>query len=191
MKPEHLALAARIPADGPPVVIAARRRATDAAEAVDAAIKTDPTLAEREQRHIDVLCEVLRFVASLARQAASELERQRLALTGADIAHLGRTNPQAPEELDAMSQHCTVLAGQITAAVLPDWDTPRRWRELSTRRMPDGERLAEIADQLRRAVAAALDVPYPDPEAVRLAALVEQIAPAAKRDSPLTGIASG
>jgi hypothetical protein len=37
--------------------------------------------------------------------------------------------------------------------------------------------LAEIADRLRRAVAPALDLPYPDPEAVRLAALAEQIAP--------------
>jgi hypothetical protein len=49
-------------------------------------------------------------------------------------------------------------------------------RELSASRMPDERELAEIADRLRRAVAPALDLPYPDPEAVRLAALAGQIA---------------
>ena len=39
--------------------------------------------------------------------------------------------------------------------------------------------VAEIAGTLRRAVAPALDLPYPNPEAVRLAALAEQIAPQA------------
>ena len=51
-------------------------------------------------------------------------------------AHLGRTNPLAPEELDAVSQRCMVIAERITAAVLPDWDSPRRIRELSASRMP-------------------------------------------------------
>lgn len=41
--------------------------------------------------------------------------------------------------------------------------------------MPDEHELAEIADVLRRAVAPALDLPYPDPEATRLAALADQI----------------
>jgi hypothetical protein len=42
--------------------------------------------------------------------------------------------------------------------------------------MPDEHELAEIADRLRRAVAPALDLACPDPEAVRLAKLVDQIA---------------
>lgn len=50
----------------------------------------------------------------------AELERQRLAAIGADTAHLGRTNPLAPEELEAVSERCMVLAAGITAAVLPD-----------------------------------------------------------------------
>jgi hypothetical protein len=45
--------------------------------------------------------------------------------------------------------------------------------------MPHESELAEIAAMLRRAVAPALDLAYPDPEAVRLAALADQIAPPA------------
>jgi hypothetical protein len=37
--------------------------------------------------------------------------------------------------------------------------------------------LTQIADWLRQLVAGALDLPYPDPEAIRLAALADQIAP--------------
>ncbi len=61
-------------------------------------------------------------------------------------------------------------------AAWPDWDSPARIRELSASRMPDEHELAEIADRLRRAVAPALDLAYPDPEAVRLAKLADQIA---------------
>jgi hypothetical protein len=42
--------------------------------------------------------------------------------------------------------------------------------------MPGEHELAEIAAQLRRAVASALDLAYPDPEAVRLTKLADQIA---------------
>jgi hypothetical protein len=69
-----------------------------------------------------------------------------------------------------------VIAERITAAVLTDWDSPRRIRELSASRMPGEHELAGIADRLRRAVTSALDLSDPDPEAVRLAALAEQIA---------------
>jgi hypothetical protein len=72
-----------------------------------------------------------------------------------------------------------VIAARITAAVLPDWDSPRRVREISAGRLPGAHELTEIADMLRHAVARALDLPYPDPEAVRLAALAGQIAPQA------------
>jgi hypothetical protein len=41
--------------------------------------------------------------------------------------------------------------------------------------MPGEHELAEIAAQLRRAVASALDLAYPDPEAVRLTKLADQI----------------
>jgi hypothetical protein len=176
---ELRALAARVPADGAPPASLAPQRAADAAEAVAAALGTDPTLAERQQRNLDLLYELLRRLAPLARQAAAELERQRLAAAGADTAHLGRRNPLAPEELDAVSGRCPVIAARIAAAVLPDWDSPRRVRELSASRLPRAHELAEIADRLRRAVAPALDLPHPAPEAVRLAALAELIAPRA------------
>jgi len=42
--------------------------------------------------------------------------------------------------------------------------------------MPGEHELAEIADGLCRAVAPALGLAHPDPEAVRLAALADQIA---------------
>ncbi len=42
--------------------------------------------------------------------------------------------------------------------------------------MPGEHELAEIAAQLRRAVASALDLAYPDAEAVRLTKLADQIA---------------
>jgi len=42
--------------------------------------------------------------------------------------------------------------------------------------MPEEHELAEIAGRLRRAVAPALDLAHPDPEAVRLATLADQIA---------------
>jgi hypothetical protein len=47
-----------------------------------------------------------------------------------------------------------------------------------TVRQPDADEheLAEIAGRLRRAVAPALDLAYPDPEAVRLTKLADQIA---------------
>ena len=57
---ELRALAERVPADGPPAGTLARQRAVGAAEAVTAALSTDPTLAERQQRWLDVLSEVLR-----------------------------------------------------------------------------------------------------------------------------------
>jgi hypothetical protein len=143
---ELRALADRVPTG------LARQRAAGAAEAVAAALDADPTLAERQQRGLDVLAELLRRLTPLARQAVRELERQRLAADGKDTAHLGRANPRAAEELGAVSERCTALAATITAAVLPDWDSPRRIRELSASRMPRPHELAEIAGQLRRAV---------------------------------------
>lgn len=174
---ELRALADRVPAGGSPVAALARQRATAAAEAVTAALGADPTLAERQQRDLDVLAEILRRLTPLARQVVHHHDHQRLTAAGASTVHLGRINPLAPEELDAVSERCTVLAERITAAVLTDWNTPLRIRELSSRRMPHESVLAEIAGTLRRAIAPALDLPYPDPEAVRLAALAEQIAP--------------
>ena len=159
---ELRAQAARVPADGPPPVTLARQRAADAVEAATAALSADPTLAERQQRNLDLLIELLRRLTPLARQTAVELERQRLAMAGASTAHLGRTNPLAFEEIDAVSGRCPVIAARITTAVQPDWDTPRRVRELSASRLPGAHELAEIADRLRYAVASALDLPYPD-----------------------------
>ncbi len=83
----------------------------------------------------------------------------------------GRINPLA-----AVSARCPELAAQVAAAAWPNWDTPLRIRELSASRMPEEHELAEIAGRLRRAVAPALDLAHPDPEAVRLATLADQIA---------------
>jgi hypothetical protein len=173
-------LAARVPADGTPVVTRARQRADDAVMSVAVALTADPTLAERRHRDLDVLAELLRRLSPFARSAKFELERRALNGAGEPAAHLGRTNPDAPEKLDAVSQRCTVIAMQVTAAIWPDWDTPARVRELSASRMPADETLARIAGELRHAVARALDLPHPDPEAVRLAALADQIIPQAK-----------
>ena len=173
---ELRALAERVPADGPPAVTLARQRAVGAAEAVAAALTADPTLAERQQRWLDVLAELLRRLTPLARQASAATECVRLSAAGASTAHLGLINPLAAEELDAVSARCPELAAQVAAAAWPDWNTPLRIRELSSSRMPGEHELAEIAAQLRRAVASALDLAYPDPEAVRLTKLADQIA---------------
>jgi hypothetical protein len=178
---ELRALAGRVPDDVHPAAAIARQRAAGAAGAAAGALGADPTVAERAQRDLDLLGELLRRAGPLARQAGHVLEHQRLTAAGQDAGRLGRVNPQAPEELDWVSRRCTVIAERITAAVLPDWDTPRRWRELSARRMPGEHELAEIADLVRRAVAPALDLPCPDPGAVRLAAIADQIAPQAGR----------
>ena len=67
---ELRALAERVPADGPPAVTLARQRAASAAETVTAALGTDPTLAERQQRWLNVLAKLLRRLTPLARQVA-------------------------------------------------------------------------------------------------------------------------
>jgi hypothetical protein len=123
-----------------------------------------------------VLSEVLRRLTPLARQASAATESECLSAAGASTAHLGRINPLAAQDLDAVSARCPELAAQVAAAAWPDWDTPLRIRELSASRMPEEHELAEIAGRLRRAVAPALDLAHPDPEAVRLATLADQIA---------------
>ena len=138
---ELLALAERVPTAGPPAVTLARQRAAGAAGAVTAALSTDPTLAERQQRWLDVLAELLRRLTPLARQAAAAIESEQLAAAGASTAHLGRINPLAAEELDAVSARCPELAAQVATAAWPDWDSPARTRELSASRMPDEHEL--------------------------------------------------
>jgi hypothetical protein len=177
------ALADRVPADSPPAVLA-RQRATGAADAVAAALTADPTLAERQERWLDVLGELLRRLSPLARQVWVAAECERLAAAGKTTYHLGRINPQAAQELADVSARCQELAAQVAAAAWPDWESPARTRELSASRMPDERELAEIADRLRRAVAPALDLAHPDPEAVRLAALADQITPQPGGDLP-------
>src|SRR6266436_915422 len=107
---ELRALAERVPAAGPPAVTLARQRAVGAAKAVTAALSIDPTLAERQQRWLDVLSEVLRRLTPLARQASVATESECLSAAGASTAHLGRINPLAAEDLDAVSARCPELA---------------------------------------------------------------------------------
>ena len=172
--------AAALPADGPPVVQRARQLAVQAAATVAAAVEIDPTLLEydRAGRVFDLLGEVLRQLKPLGRQAVMELDRQRLVAADADpreIARLGKTNPRAPDELAALASRCPEIAGEIRAAALLDWNTPQRILERSERLLPEAWKLEDIADQLRRAVAASLDLSHPAPEAVRLARLADQI----------------
>jgi hypothetical protein len=173
--------AAGLPGDGEPVVQRARARALVAVETVADAVGTDPTLPcpDRCRFDFDVLAEVLRQLRPLARQAAVELQRRRLTAAGPadakEVARLGRTNPLAPDELDALSQRAVEVADRIAAAAWPDWNTPRRILERSTSLLPSPWYLEEIADRLRHAVEASMALPYPAPEAVRLAALADQI----------------
>jgi hypothetical protein len=67
------------------------------------------------------------------------------------------------------------VADRIAAAAWPDWNTPQRILERSTSLLPSTTYVQEIAGQLRHAVAASLAMTYPAPEAVRLAALADQI----------------
>ncbi|MFC6883483.1 hypothetical protein [Actinomadura yumaensis] len=148
---------------------------------ITTAVQVDPTLTARDrcQRQFDLLSELFRQLRPIARQAECELERRRLAdIPGTErqLARLGRTNPRAPDELEALSRRCPVVAREIRDAALPDWNTPRRIRERSARLLPSPEHLEEIAEQLRCAVRASLALAHPDPEAVRLAALADQIA---------------
>ena len=82
------------------------------------------------------LAELLRRLTPLARQASAATECVRLSAAGASTAHLGRINPLAAEELDAVSARCPELAAQVAAAAWPDWNTPLRIRERSSSRMP-------------------------------------------------------
>lgn len=175
--------AAELPTDGPLNVSEARRRALEAVDIIAAAVQIDPTLPEpdRCRRQFDLLTELFRQLKPFARQVTVEAERRRLAaLPGTDkqIARLGRTNPNASVELDALSARCPMLAGEIRDAAWPDWDTPRRIRERSTRLLPSAGRLEEIAEELRYAVRNSLALSHPDPTAVRLADLADEIASA-------------
>ena len=62
-------------------------RAVGAAEAVAAALTADPTLAERQQRWLDVLAELLRRLTPLARQASAATELRRAVASALDLAY--------------------------------------------------------------------------------------------------------
>jgi hypothetical protein len=171
-------LAGRIPG-GEPVLERARTRATRAAEIVSAAVEVDPTLLDEDRsRDLDVYVETLRQLWPLARQAALTLEHGRLTRTGApkkEFARIGKINPCAPDELDALSERAVELAERIAAAALPDWNTPRRIRERSQRLLPSPDYVTRLADELAAAVRPAAELPYPAAMAVHLAALAEQL----------------
>ncbi|MFV2171734.1 hypothetical protein ACFHW2_43360 [Actinomadura sp. LOL_016] len=173
--------------DRSPEMRRVRERVLQAVDIAAAALRTDPTLAAADRRRdLDVLEELVRQLRPLARQARLKLERRRLeGVIGTEraLARLGRTNPDAPDHLDKLARYTVTIAERIADAALPDWDAPRRIRERSARLLPSPDRLADIAEQLRYAVQA-VELPYPDPEAVRLAALADQIALTAHRRRP-------
>lgn len=152
-------------------------RAREAANIVSAAVGVDPTLLDPDH-DIEVFAELLRQLHPLARQAVQMVEHGRLTAADApahDLARLGRINPLAPAELDALSKHLAVLANRVRTAALPDWNTSRRIRERSERLLPSSHFLTDLADQLAAAVGPAAALPYPAATAIRLAALAEQL----------------
>jgi hypothetical protein len=174
--------AASLPVYDIPVVRQARDRAIRAADLIADALAVDPTLTDRHRcrMDIDVVAEILRQLKPLARQTEVLMEHRRLVEAQADpreIARLGRTNSNAPDELDAASRRVVERAEGVATAALPDWNTPKRIRERSEAMLPSDGELKEIADQLRRAVKDSLSLPYPAEQAVRLAALADQIDP--------------
>lgn len=177
-------LAAQIPG-GAPVLERARDRARHAAEIVSGAVEVDPTLLDCDRsRDIDVCVEIVRQLKPLARQAALTLEHARLTEAGAspeEFARIGRVNPVALDELEALSGRVVVLAERVAAAALPDWDTPKRIRERSERLLPSPDFVTRLADELAEAVRPAVGLPYPAAAAVRLAALADQLRAAADR----------
>ena len=108
---ELRALAERVTAGGPPAVTLAPARGAGAAEAVTAALTADPTLAERQQRRLGVLAELLRRLTPLARQIAVAIESGQLAAAGSGQAGLfdavttecGRLLQPAPKSCSAHS----------------------------------------------------------------------------------------
>ena len=173
-------LADAVPA-GEPVLDRARARGRRAAAIAVAAVEVDPTLLADtwdRRRGLELLAEMLRQLRPLARQAEHTLEHARLTDAGApaeQIARIGRINPHAPDELDALSARAVEIADQLAADALPDWNTPRRIRERSARLLPHPGFLTQLATELAAAVRPAAELDYPAPAAIRLAALADQL----------------
>ncbi|MFD5089380.1 hypothetical protein ACFWMR_02175 [Amycolatopsis thailandensis] len=164
---------------GYPVLDRARDRAREVANIVSAAVKVDPTLLDHDRsRDLDLCAELLRQLHPLARQAALALEHARLTEADAsreEFARIGKINPLAPDELDALSERAVEIAERVSAAALPDWNTPLRIRERSERLLPSPEVITCLADQLAQAVRPAAELAHPAPVAIRLGALVDQL----------------
>lgn len=171
-------LADAIPA-GEPLLERARSRARRTAELVSGAVDVDPTLLDHDRsRDLDVCAEILRQLAPLARQAALTLEHARLTEAGAppeEFVRIGRINPLAPGDLDALSNRAVETAERISAAALRDWNTPQRIRERSQRLLPSPEVITSLADQLADAVRPATALAHPAPAALQLAELADQL----------------
>lgn len=183
----HDALVARLCAwataipDTPGPLGQARERVVGAFGLVEAAVRIDPTLPDRQQRDLDLFTELLRQLKPLAKQAALALERQRLHEAGdvdqAAVARLGKINNFALPELEVLSQRTVTVAEEFAGFAWPDWDTPTRILQRSHDLLPDDGELEAIARKLRAAVQPSLSLAHPAPEAVRLAALADKIAP--------------
>lgn len=187
-------MAARIPG-GEPALERAGARARRVAEIVSAAVDVDPTLLDDDRsRDIDLCAEFLRQLRPLARQAAVTLEHGRLTEARAsqhEFSRLGRINPQAPDELEALSERAVEIAERVEAAALPDWNTPQRIRERSERLLPSPRFITDLADQLADAIRPAAELPYPAAAAVQLATLADQLRAAADSRLRHTGASAG
>ena len=157
---------------GEPLTAEVAGRAQAAAEIVAQAVQADPTLPERDRCHrdLDLIAELARQLLPLARQAEQLIASRR-------GEHVGRVNELAVDELEALSARLDELARQFAAQAWPDWDSPHRRLQRSTALLPDEHELAGVADELRRILAPALALSPTAPEALRLAALADQINP--------------
>ena len=194
---EHLErLAAR-----PDEHVADRRRIL---QALAELLESDPTLALRGEglHRMDLMSELVRQLGPLGRQAALVRERERLetdaTLTDRErhraVNRLGKLNPNAPAEHAALRGRADELLQELAAVARPDWHTRQRRRALALELMPrreGGSRpLAEIAAQLRHAVADAVAIDPDLPEALRLLTLAEEIeAPGTPRTCAAPGCA--
>lgn len=135
-----------------------------------AVFETDPTLADEpyetgQLRSIDLLVDLIGGLSRLLLSATGSFGLDRW--------------PRADrwEEAEAMYEHTESLAAAVLTVVpRPEHHTPAGSRTISRHRLAANHgSLLDAAATIRSAVAAALRLPHPDPHAVALAELADQL----------------
>jgi hypothetical protein len=151
----------------------ARRMLTETAQTCrDAAgvFEADPTLAD-EPYETGRLCAVA-VLAVVAGQLRGALRR---ALVDTDAAG-GLTREQRRAEAEAAYEGVCSVAKHVREDVPRDHMSAAAVREISRARLvAQSDGVAAAADRLAQAVAGALGLPHPDPRAVELAALADDL----------------